>query len=141
MPEISSANNHAHMNTIDAQGNEIWPVEASPPPDIHAALATAVTELDPTGTIPHIQTSMGSASGVPFDPVRVLAPSDGPYYSQDSREWFKRNPVRVPHMHELGNASANRRCHPHLPLSYLHVLSQCVHPTVLTRCRAWGATS
>ena len=78
-------------------GNELYPLAASPPPDIAAALPVLLQQLYPAQPPPYVQSSMGSTYGdkhAPpvFNPVSTLAPLDGPYGVLDEREFSTRNP-------------------------------------------------
>lgn len=78
-------------------GNELYPLDRNPSPDIAAALPAIIASLYPDGTHPpFVQSSMGSTYGdgpnPVFDPVRTLAPLDGPYGILDLREFAQRNP-------------------------------------------------
>ena len=75
-------------------GNELYPLNQSPPASIRAGLPALLAQLDPRQT-PYVQSSMGSTygSGNPqFDPDLTLAPLDGPYGILDERDMFTRNP-------------------------------------------------
>lgn len=109
---IRAARGHAAL-LMHCGGNEIYPLYTLWAPPL---LAELVVSLDPRGT-PFLHSSMGSGlitsrkgipPFVPFDPVRVLAPSDGNYGILDEREFWLRNPglprdIPIAFNPEIGN--------------------------------------
>eukprot|EP00421_Protoceratium_reticulatum_P046334 CAMPEP_0168452212 /NCGR_PEP_ID=MMETSP0228-20121227/49035_1 /TAXON_ID=133427 /ORGANISM="Protoceratium reticulatum, Strain CCCM 535 (=CCMP 1889)" /LENGTH=900 /DNA_ID=CAMNT_0008466853 /DNA_START=164 /DNA_END=2866 /DNA_ORIENTATION=- len=74
-------------------GNELFPTDLSPPPDIRDAVRAFVEELD--GSRPYIQTSALLQQMDSYRPSAVeaaLGVDDGPYQAQAPREFFERNP-------------------------------------------------
>lgn len=69
-------------------GNELWPPDKSPPPDVLSDERRLVKELG-KGTVIFVPSSMGA---LPFDPEYALAPQDGPYGMLHPRQFFERNP-------------------------------------------------
>ena len=74
---------------VHVGGNELFPFDQSPAPDILSAMVTNMLKFDPE--TPFVQSSMGSNetgnfSG--FDPTLAFAPSDGPYGILDDRSFF-----------------------------------------------------
>ena len=63
-------------------GNELYPADKSPSPDIAAALPSIIAQVD-TRTVPYVASSMTNYTA--FDPVAALAPADGPYGMLDER--------------------------------------------------------
>jgi hypothetical protein len=87
-------------------GNELYPIEESPPPRIEAGLRAFVRLLD--GSRPYVASSMTASQG--FDPALALAPKDGPYGILEEAQFFLRNPgmtesVVVSFQPELGSVS------------------------------------
>jgi mannosylglycoprotein endo-beta-mannosidase len=115
-------------------GNELYPLAASWAP---AALEPLVAALDPRGAV-FAFSSMGAgpngsscdsrgAACAPFDPLRVLAPTDGNYGINDEREFFLRNP-----------GLPNHRA---LPIAFQPEVGSVAHPTLpsLSRFLSAGA--
>eukprot|EP00446_Apocalathium_sp_SHHI-4_P057559 CAMPEP_0177298634 /NCGR_PEP_ID=MMETSP0368-20130122/3606_1 /TAXON_ID=447022 ORGANISM="Scrippsiella hangoei-like, Strain SHHI-4" /NCGR_SAMPLE_ID=MMETSP0368 /ASSEMBLY_ACC=CAM_ASM_000363 /LENGTH=619 /DNA_ID=CAMNT_0018756931 /DNA_START=29 /DNA_END=1888 /DNA_ORIENTATION=+ len=74
-------------------GNELYPSDLCPPPDINRAIRDMVDELD--GSRPYVQTSsllQQMKTYNPRDVLAALAVNDGPYGAQAPREFFLRNP-------------------------------------------------
>ena len=105
-------------------GNELYPLNLSWAPSL---LEPLVAALDPRGPV-FVHSSMGSGPNgtscdsragalcAPFDPQRVLAPTDGNYGINDEREYFMRNPG-------LPN-------HRDLPIAFQPEIGNTAHPTL-----------
>jgi hypothetical protein len=70
-------------------GNELFPIEKSPPKDIKDFLQKYISELD--GTRPYLISSVTEV-GANFEPTQSLGPKDGPYGIQREENFFDRNP-------------------------------------------------
>ena len=66
-------------------GNELFPINESPPRDIEAVIKAHVDD------VPYILSSVTEV-GDSFDPLLSLAPKDGPYGIQKEETFFDRNP-------------------------------------------------
>lgn len=86
---------HASL-LVHVGGNELFPFDASPPPDLLAAMRATLARLD--ASTPFVQSSMGSeehANFTGFDPEKAFAPADGPYGVVDERSFFNDVPGKV----------------------------------------------
>ncbi len=70
-------------------GNELYPINQSPPTDIDDQIRRYIGKYD--GTRSYVSSSVTEV-GDAFDPLDILAPKDGPYGIQSEEEFFSRNP-------------------------------------------------
>lgn len=111
---IRRARGHASLFLYNG-GNEVYPLDVSPPPDIASGIVGLLSDLEPRTETTYVQSSMGSGKDYTgFDPSSTLAPQDGNYGINDERVYFSRNPgmtrtpgwdQRLPFQPEIGNTA------------------------------------
>lgn len=79
--------NHPSLVMYSA-GNELYPIEKNPPPDIWTGIRQALQEIDPDTFL--ISSTM--TNWTDFDPEQSLCPKDGPYGVMEESFYYERNP-------------------------------------------------
>ncbi len=85
---VSKLRNHPSFAFFGG-GNELHPIDQSPPRDIDEQIRRYIGKYD--GTRPYVLSSVTDVGDL-FDPLNILAPKDGPYGIQREEEFFARNP-------------------------------------------------